>query len=85
MSPSHHSCIDINKHKSFSGLFHHPVEEKTNVNKGIIKKCQVAISEGLDVNREKKICKAHWTSMMSMDVIYVHVEKGGKHGKVWGN
>jgi hypothetical protein len=35
------------------------VEEKINVNRGITKKCQVAILEGLDSNREKEICKAH--------------------------
>ncbi len=52
---------------------------------GITKKCQDAISKRLNVNREKEICKAHWTSMMSMDAIHVHVKEGGKHGKVGGN
>jgi hypothetical protein len=51
MLPNHHPCINTNKHKSFSGVFHHLVEKRTNIKKGIIKKCQVAILEGLDVNK----------------------------------
>jgi hypothetical protein len=35
------------------------MEEKTNINKGITKKCQVAILERLNVNKGKEICKAH--------------------------
>jgi len=82
---SHHSCINTNKHKSFNGLFHHLMEERININKGVTKKCQIAISKRLNVNREKEIWKTHWTSMMSMDIIHVHAEEGCKDGKVGGN
>jgi transcription initiation factor TFIID subunit TAF12 len=35
---NHQPCIDISECKSFGGLSHHPVEEKTNTKKGITKK-----------------------------------------------
>ncbi len=60
MLPSHHPCI--NTSKSFGGLSHHPTEEKTNTKKGITKKCQVTILKGSNVNWNKRIYKAHWTS-----------------------
>jgi hypothetical protein len=51
MSFSHHPCIDANECESFGDFCHHPVEERTNTIKGMIKKpCQVAISKGSNVN-----------------------------------
>jgi hypothetical protein len=51
-------CIEASKRKYLGGLFHHPVEERTNTKKRNNKKtCQATILEGLDVNRNKGICK----------------------------
>jgi hypothetical protein len=38
MPPSHHPCIDIYEHEYLGGLFHHPVEERTKIMKGVTKK-----------------------------------------------
>jgi hypothetical protein len=63
MFPSCHPCINLSEHEAFGGLFHHPMENVTNTNKGITKKrCQTIISKGLYVEQKKRICKTHWTS-----------------------
>jgi hypothetical protein len=38
MSPSRHPCIDASERESFGCFSHHPMEERTNTNKGITKK-----------------------------------------------
>jgi hypothetical protein len=38
MFPNCHACINTNKREFFGGLPHHPMEERTNTKKGIIKK-----------------------------------------------
>jgi hypothetical protein len=38
MSPNRRPCINASKRESLGGLFHHPMEERTNTNKGIKKK-----------------------------------------------
>jgi hypothetical protein len=54
MPPNCHPCIDVGEHKSFGGLFHHPVEEKRNTKKGIMEKtCHVTKLEGLDASQDK--------------------------------
>jgi hypothetical protein len=35
------------------------MEEKTNIKKGITKKCQPVILKGLYVNQNKRICQDH--------------------------
>jgi hypothetical protein len=47
-------------HKSLGGLSHHPVEKMTKTKKRIIKKhAKLQYWKGLDVNQNKRICKAH--------------------------
>jgi hypothetical protein len=45
MPPNYHPCIDVSKHKSLGGFSHHLVEGRTNIKKGITKKCHVATLE----------------------------------------
>ncbi len=59
MPPSRHPCIDVSERESLGGLSHQHVEERINIKKGITKKtCHVAIAKGLNVNKDKRICKA---------------------------
>jgi hypothetical protein len=78
MCLSHHPCIDVNEHEYFSDLFHHSVEEMNNK-----KTCQAKILEGLDINRDKGICKIRWTltqkNMEYEDMNEDEVNPNGKH------
>jgi hypothetical protein len=38
LSPCCHPCIDVSKRKFLGRLFHHPIEERINIKKGIVKK-----------------------------------------------
>jgi hypothetical protein len=38
MFPNRHPCINANEREFLGGLSHHPMEERTNVKKGITKK-----------------------------------------------
>jgi hypothetical protein len=48
MSPNCHPCIDTSQLKSFGGLSHHPMEERTNTKNGITKK-HIKLQYGKDL------------------------------------
>jgi hypothetical protein len=50
MFPNCDPCIDVSKYESLGGFSHHPVEGRTNIKKGITKKCHVATLEGSNAN-----------------------------------
>jgi hypothetical protein len=54
-----HLCINASEHGSFGGLSYHPMEEKINTKKGIIKKhVKLQYRKDRMLIEIKRICKA---------------------------